>query len=1622
MTSSLSYRELQQLCTLHKVKLPDDVSCREKGLTKKKLIEILTNANVLRPADAPVVSKKNAPVVSKKNDDVWAKMTHVELRSLCMANKGLYDDVPDCRSSSDIIRAWAKKNNVLPVSLPKVQKQESNAKAYTMNELKSICTTNKDKLPEGTLCRGKGVTKNSLYLMLLEAKLLGELKPDNAGAAPAKKKEQAPAKKRKPIVKDEATSPGSFFINDTVCASVTKEFSLDSLLLGETACNTLSERVANTLVTVASSRIFTNPHRSLLELPINSIDAYRSLRKDAPPPVGKFGMGFFSIFYYIFAWDATVEITSNYMDKEAFKATVLLQDDKLRVTYAHLDISSTEKGTQISIIPKSDFKAADLKAFEMQVDSLFDIFDVLIEIYTFDGRSRRTTRFGPGSAEYKRALFHRMPFALAKGLKDTPQTKDKIIIRINPDKVSVQDFASGISKKVLFNYLLSPSVSTKTIKAESGLSKVLKTTNKTGVDIIGTQILYITVNDIVVLKVEPRQSLGLAHTRSTYVLSLPAGISLPVSRDNILVTTDTRDFIQREVNLLVDATIKKLASLTELFALFEELDSNPTTTKELSLILNEAQRYAYSQNHVFASPFMEREKKMMKGVLKLKKEQKVVYAPRYDVRALENLILETHKAKLITDVFIGKTVIPLANASNVFNANLPSILFIPESYLKMERPEWVKRVMGGFTKDSLIEVNTQEKKGKARPQNELDVAMGNANQLIEQLSLYTNVYWRAGGISTARMYDLYYPALESIQAEAFMYFYNTLSSAQLQIPYGGKATVSMNIMNSILPYFAKESKFPPKQTFLRFVKKFQSYNSSLYDTVVDNGIELTLWGFQKDLADLQGTTSAHITFYHPLAFLLYAYWVEKALMSMENTTTVLETVFSVFQHPLEAFVFCGVLLRSTALSDVERIFAQDDSPQARVMSIFRASYVYMTEKYSFEAMYRQITFNKLGTMKDLLVDYIDDGLLMLMKVRDSYLEEKLEELPDGTEFRISALLTLVFNPQRETHDFMDVAKEAEKLSNDPDFDKTQTVGQIVEIAVNEGTTKDYVPAVLTELVQNSYDAYRSLKASDSKNVILTTKNARAEKKVKINGNRQWLQVTDYVGIGQKHFFPLLIPFLSSKDPKDAVTTGEMGTGFFNIYRQPYTKRVFISTSGPDGVFRIQVTPVLDEDQKRVLDLIYRIKKTNNVSKYRYTKIHIDFHDFEAASDERTRMLGIDAENDMVAFITSAIAPMDITTYWNGKKISKNSEVVEKIGSVSAERVHDGQISYLYSKGIPVIPIHSLREKGSEYGSFMGSSLVSFISVGYKIDLLSGSYVPTQGRTELQLPPQTQREIADALYIIMLDALLNYRRFISTYIHRYDSSGPYDQLSVPSTRLAIYTYRGHSIQSLITSAKVALNGRSPDSALLDSILMQKDIHNLQKKYVIGWFIGKSAPVREKKEDEKVVMVAPNTVKTFMNVFVKEFWSLGLELEKEGSVKGTSFSKNATSPIVDFDDLPNGIAGMYEKTLHKIKLDYIKLAEGQLDRDIGTFKRAKNKLASLKKTKALFALIRNVPGGTLIHELTHAWTGTTHTGHVDITLTLGKHQEKYDFEFAGANLFAYMLERGFMDRFVQALVKK
>jgi hypothetical protein len=137
-------------------------------------------------------------------------------------------------------------------------------------------------------------------------------------------------------------------------------------------------------------------------------------------------------------------------------------------------------------------------------------------------------------------------------------------------------------------------------------------------------------------------------------------------------------------------------------------------------------------------------------------------------------------------------------------------------------------------------------------------------------------------------------------------------------------------------------------------------------------------------------------------------------------------------------------------------------------------------------------------------------------------------------------------------------------------------------------TKTWIRRLLTELVQNSMDAVRQATAKgenlSSPTINVTINRLRGKPELLIG-------VSDPVGIPPAGIVALSIPFLSGKQASDIVT-GEIGSGFFNVYREAL--RVLITTTRDGLTTDMLDTPIIDPVTQQIVDVdrCATVKKTN----------------------------------------------------------------------------------------------------------------------------------------------------------------------------------------------------------------------------------------------------------------------------------------------------------------------------------------------------------------------------------------------------------------------------------------------
>jgi hypothetical protein len=285
--------------------------------------------------------------------------------------------------------------------------------------------------------------------------------------------------------------------------------------------------------------------------------------------------------------------------------------------------------------------------------------------------------------------------------------------------------------------------------------------------------------------------------------------------------------------------------------------------------------------------------------------------------------------------------------------------------------------------------------------------------------------------------------------------------------------------------------------------------------------------------------------------------------------------------------------------------------------------------------------------------------------------------------------------------------------------------QIIPIATDAGTAKLAIDSVLIELIQNSRDAIISdIDVTNKKCdiIILEDKQGMAVK------------IRDYVGMNMDNILSMSIPFYSTKSKDDATTAGEMGTGFFNVYRAAET--VTIETRKNNKYYRIEDIPEKRRIEILQTDQIYDIRKNIEI----YTAENKDIR-----GTTISLLLKGDAEelfyykkrieyyiDNIIKYIPNET--VDIT--YNGKSINDNSEIyftiLENNIKIYILKGKENTISQVYTKDIPFCSLldiinNTFDEAGEDVFVHVCKNLLYFdIIVNFGVD----TYQPVQSRSKL----------------------------------------------------------------------------------------------------------------------------------------------------------------------------------------------------------------------------------------------------------------------------------------------------
>lgn len=308
----------------------------------------------------------------------------------------------------------------------------------------------------------------------------------------------------------------------------------------EKNCSPLSGRIANNLIKVGAMRIFSDVMKSFVEPVVNAIDAYQI--KEGKRPVGKFGVGFYSLLYWVIKFPGSyLQIYSNPIpgpDEEASQPwEAVITDTSLKVRSA-----KREEGVRFRL--RIFVLSNESGVYDEVVDTLRNITSAKVKIsflYDVDSQSeKREILFGKGE--------------LVK--VDIYQTEEHFTFTVEDNALGLPIYALGD--------LLVPSLSSKTIQSSSVryIPKVGALTEIKGLD------YEMDEEDHLINHPRPREIRNIILIGEIRLLWLSGeyGIQiqlspqtpLPVSRDDILFSNPlVREEFEMNVFYLLDRALER---------------------------------------------------------------------------------------------------------------------------------------------------------------------------------------------------------------------------------------------------------------------------------------------------------------------------------------------------------------------------------------------------------------------------------------------------------------------------------------------------------------------------------------------------------------------------------------------------------------------------------------------------------------------------------------------------------------------------------------------------------------------------------------------------------------------------------------------------------------------------------------------------------------------------------------------------------------------------------------------------------------------------------------------------------------------------------------------------------
>lgn len=1398
-------------------------------------------------------------------------------------------------------------------------------------------------------------------------------------------------------------------------------------------CSRIGGRISKSIIRNAISRIFVNPYQSIIEPIVNGMDAYKMNVKQS---VGKFGMGFFSILYWLigYPYRKLVIITKTIENKHCYQIEIQetsefnqgMMSTSLLLTSLMSTNSHGTLGFKIKVM-ENHFDSEHYTDIKLYMDPSNYDGDLELNEYKKGNNNfnRSIYKLFMSEIDHLRLCKQNPIYLNGKLYNDVikPKLTDPKITdpKINNQSVyvnfingviQIHDNGSGISLENILRFLLIPSVSSKSVRLVKEVSGTNNSMIIRNLEYNYSKLL-ITVNDIIIvdIRVEMGDLLLTDELIPVYqtkyggcemIISLPENVQLPVDRSDIVLDVNGLNVMKKELtkiyNLMKSAN-QNLLPLQKAMEKYYQKSSQKSQINELIEYLNNLISKSISDGKLIP---------LKPPMLKLLNIYQSLKHPKYVL--VDNVYYD--EDELITNIVDDAKYI----LSDMFNEK--KLVFSD----KLDKCDTFGTYSWLFVPSKLIDQIDQ-----IRYVSPIYLTTSNLNMGHEMLKTYQSITKFKELLSNQEIFTKF-KHLILISVNRHTILKNLLNRYSTEV---SEELIKKDALDSLIMFYRSIKSSTDEnvmyfKSFYNMLKLYLEIDISLLDKI-RNEIDKQHVTYGVNIIDLPKIIKSNSEIGLPKFNINYFkyYLNTKPFMLIKSTLDQLieisdiRSLSSIYQNAW----YKAIIQEIISDSDIE---FRNGVGYLYYLGLKRLNYI----KTDVDENAKKDIINFLETKLDKSKLAFELNLILVgyganRHMLDNYIIETINGIIDRHN-HVSNFIVKKIYPHDYESDQMIYLSELIKLSLISDkslqlllTEPKQSIEssldlQIIELAINSGTTLNYLESALTELVQNSIDAIRSTKESTKEKGSIMINYGVTEY------GDYYLSVIDDIGIQYQSLMSLIVPYYSSKDP--LVSIGEMGNGFFNVYRNA-SEIVINSKHISEPGFIILDIPIKNENSQVVDVKKYFTWHTTRITNG--TSIYLLFPN---NSENRVNFNSLHQILPRFLTILPSVATVTINYQMNNNNyyhnyyfepnihlIESNVNLIEKEFNPNNLKgdlavlftVNRNSQSYVLTKGVPFM---TLSEFISLYIPNM-KPLVRYLINGLVLYLVK--YEPVQSRTSIRISEQLKTQIVSSLENCLfiyqmngIESLLN-NEMSDIVLHRMDeyidnfssTSDPrqlgftnfnkYDgRLSSFMTYHKIYRY---SIADMLNQ-KIKTYTSNTNDLDFSNLLPNDRIANMIIKLMTSWFLHKQVSPTVVEYNIDTTTTTTNTIglsldsdqssldQSLVTIITKSF-QLYIDLYCDYARTKLSidnfYTSNPTIRII-IDDQYRPIAGYYTQSNHQITI--VLGVKSEIDQKMikwhNLFSSILDNKQDLDQYYKWYFYNSKHASCVMDHELEHARTGNTH----------------------------------------------